>query len=207
MEIGIKIMSKTKLIVIFIGLAAAAAVGFLIFRGTNPPREAASVVETEWEKRDKGETDRTIYENQAFGFSLEHPKEFKVSEFNDEKGLVILFEEAGGSRGFQIFVSEFDEPGPITVEKVRKDLPNLIMEEPQEVGLPAGSPPAGSSTSQSVRSLIFFSRDESLGRTREAWFIWPEDPKLSGNYLFQVTARAELDEELSKIMATLRFKN
>lgn len=201
-------MSKSKLFVIFMGFAAAAVVGFLVFRGGASVKEGASVVETrenKGDKADKGETDWTNYENSSFGFSLKHPKEFKVSEFSDEKGLAILFEEAGGKRGFQIFISEFDEAGPITVERVRRELPKLVMEDEQEIVLGGRTSPGGS-TSQKFPALVFFSRDESLGRTREAWFIWPQDPKLSGNYLFQVTARAEWDKMLSKIMATWKFK-
>lgn len=211
-------MTKSKLIAIFMGVAAAAGVGFLVFQKTGPAvKETASVVETKWdkgddretkgdegEKGDKGETDWTTYENSTFGFSLKHPKEFRVAEFDDERGKAVVFQEPGKDREFQIFISEFDEPGPITVEMVRRDLPGLVVEEVRIIALGSRTS-QGSPTSKTVEALIFFSRDESLGRIREAWFIWPEDPSRSGNYLFQVTARAELDEELSRIMATFGF--
>ena len=85
-------------------------------------------------------------------------------------------------KSFQIFISPFDENGPITVARIKKDLPGLIMEETQEISI-AGKP-----------ALAFFSQGEGR-RTREAWFA-------KNGYLYQATAFFQMDELLAKIMKT-----
>ncbi len=130
-------------------------------------------------------SDRRTYAHSTYKFSLEYPERLNVVEFDEEEGAhTILFQEREGGGGFQIFISEFDEPGPVTPERIRKDLPNLAVEQFQEITLGGR-----------ITALVFFSRDESLGRTREVWFVY-------GPNLYQVTAKADFDEELSKIMAT-----
>ena len=134
------------------------------------------------------------YVNQAFGFSFVHPEEVSVTEFADEDGTIVLAQKSGGE-SFQVFITPFDEPGPITAERIEKDLPGMQMEQPQEVQL-AGE--------LGISTLVFFSTQNGT-RTREAWFFWPEDPEPDGNYLYQITAPAEFDPELSRIMATFSF--
>lgn len=135
-----------------------------------------------------------VYTHPTYGFSFRYPEGFTVNSFSDESGETILVQKEGRVKeGFQIFISEFDEPGPITPERIHIDVPNMVVEEPQEVMI------GGSGQGLGVRALVFFSHDPSLGRTREVWFV-------HGGYLYQVTARAEFDAELSKIMATFRFK-
>ena len=134
-----------------------------------------------------------LYTNSSYGFSFRHPDGFETTEFEDENGEVILFEK-DEKASFQIFITPFDEPGPLTFERVRKDLPNLTIEEPQTVKI------------ANADALVFFSEDPSLGRLRESWFVWPPEPWPNGNYLYQVTSAAEFDSELSKIMATWKFE-
>lgn len=219
-------MSKSKLIAFFMVFALAAGIGFLVFRGSvgspqggaGPAQETTSVVETkwdkgdQWDKRDKGDMDGSTsspqadwmtYDNSTFGFSLKHPKEFRVSELNDEKGLAVLFEEAGGGstgspqgREFQIFISEFDEPGLVTPERIKQDLPNIKVEDAKEVLI---------GKDKNLRALIFFSQNELVGKTREVWFIWPEDPRARGNFLYQVTTYPDLDNLVGPILETWKF--
>ena len=136
------------------------------------------------------------YTHPTYKFSLEYPEGFNVSSFDEEPGEMVLFQKPGTKDGFQVFVTAFDEPGPITFDRVKKDIPDLIIESPQETFL---------GPAKNIRALIFFSSGSSLGKTREVWFIWPENPNLAGNYFYQVTAPAEFDAEFSKIMATYTF--
>jgi hypothetical protein len=62
--------------------------------------------------------------------------------------------------GFQIVVDPSDEVDPITKERILKDLPSLVIDNPWEFFI-AGDIPA----------LRFESNDPTLGDTREIWFI------------------------------------
>ncbi len=181
------------------------------------------------------------YVDPTYGFSFELPPGAKAASFAEESGDMVLVQGAADSNadsnadatlksasdqrtdqraisGFQIYITPFDEPGPITLERIRKDLPTLVMEEPQQVTIALKSeipnpksetnPNDSNSKSQTngVPVLVFFSRGESFGRTREVWFIWPPDPVPHGNYLYQITAPAEFDQELSRIMGTWIFR-
>ena len=141
----------------------------------------------------EGETGVGFYTNDAYGFSFRYPDGFRVENFAEGEGEIILVSGPKSGEGFQIYVTPFDEEGPITAERIRRDLPKMAIDQPQEAGI------------GEAQALAFFSSDSSLGRTREAWFVWPESPIPNGNYLYQVSASSEFDLELSKIMATFRF--
>ena len=162
------------------------------------------------------------YQNPDYGFSFEYPEGFNITEFEESDGYMILAQGVGEKNSFQIYITVYDEPGPLTTERIKKDLPKLVMENSQEIMLGGGgatpvvTAPAGSSGVDGggggVTAVVFFSKDESgastgLGtsnKTREAWFAYPEDHS-NGNNLFQVSSPAEFDAELSKIMATFKF--
>ena len=87
-------------------------------------------------------------------------------------------------------MSDFDEPGPITPLRIEKDIPDIVIESPQEVLI---------GKDKKIQALIFFSKNESLGRTREVWFV------RNGN-LYQLTAYADLDGLIGPVLETLKFK-
>ena len=91
--------------------------------------------------------------------------------------------------GFQIFILPFDEAGPMTVERIGRDLPEIIIAEPQNAVI----------GKDDIRALIFFGQEPGISRTREAWFVY-------NGYLYQVSAPAELDEFLAKVIESWRFQ-
>ena len=139
--------------------------------------------------------DFNIYTNNDFGFSFELPKEYSVTNFpEDEAGEVILVQgpaakEGGKMSGFQIFITEFDEEGPITPARIRQDLPDAVIQSPQTALI---------GPDKNIEALIYWSDVPSLGRTREAWFVY-------GGYVYQVTAYAEFDSLVGSMLATLTF--
>lgn len=156
-------------------------------------------------------TSKSISEEQTFThpkylFSFKYPKDFNATSFEDGEGDMVLVQSKDSKSGFQMYITPFDEPGPITTKRVKKDLPDIMIEDPQQIELRISANEKTNQRESRIPALIFFSQSESLGRTREVWFLWPEDPKLAGNYLYQVTAPAESDKELSKIMATFKFE-
>lgn len=212
-------MYKTRFMAIFIGVTVLVTglVFFLFSKDSVVPTPLNLVGKLEEYKPEQKDTTTSsetktkdfsgykTYQNSVYKFSLKYPEKFGVAEFSEGGGAhTVLFQEQGGGGGFQIFISEFDESGPITSGRIKKDIPDMVIENPQSVIL-GGRTSAGGSTSQKLETLIFFSPDSSLSKTREVWFIWPESPQPNGNYLYQITSRAEFDAELSKIMATFRF--
>ncbi|MBI1956940.1 MAG: hypothetical protein HYS44_00570 [Candidatus Niyogibacteria bacterium] len=134
------------------------------------------------------------YTHPDIGFSLEYPRELEVRRFSEkEDAETILFQRAGdedrarGERlGFQIFITPFDDEWPvITRERILRDLPDLKMEDVQEVILGDGT-----------RALIFWTEDPSLGRTREVWFT------SMGIRLYEITTYEHLDSWLAMILST-----
>lgn len=141
------------------------------------------------EKQETGEAngDLYVYEDSLGRFSFEYPVSFTAGSLEEGKtGEVILVQKADDAKSaFQIFIIPFDEEGPITPERIRKDIPTMEINEPQEaiVGI------------SKFTALIFKSRDPQIGETREVWFA-------KNGYLYQVTAPMALDKEIAEMMKT-----
>src|SRR3990167_10120897 len=92
------------------------------------------------------------YKNDQFGFSFGYPEGFNISDFDDGGGKIILVKNVGSSvsnnsdNGFQIFIAAFDEPGPITKERILKDIPDMVIVGEQYIDI--GGEKALSFTSQ-----------------------------------------------------------
>ncbi|MBI2624580.1 hypothetical protein HYW67_03785 [Candidatus Parcubacteria bacterium] len=144
-----------------------------------------------------GETGALVYTHPKPYFSFRYPAGFTVTALPpDDNGETVLMRNPNDQKQeFQIRISEFDEPfdpaqgkpGPITPERIRKDIPDMAIDTPQTVSVGGEN------------ALAFLSRDDSLGNTREVWFV-------SGGYLYQITAYAEMDDLLGKILQTWEFR-
>ena len=132
------------------------------------------------------------YVNQDLGFSFEYPADMQILELDEVAGKIILGEGPQGA--FQIFVMPFDEGGPLTAERIKKDLPNLTMENP--------SP----SKINEIEAVSFIGSGGDINAA-ELWFVSPKDPYPHGNYLYQVTSALKDAELLEEIMQTWESKN
>ncbi len=150
------------------------------------------------------------YYNKELGIYFNYPEGFNVSGFAEgDAGYTILAQKPNAKESFQIFVSDFDEPGPITPERVKKDVPDMVIEDPKQVLIGMFSTSSNNNNFSSsgveklpsgkIPALIFFGKSESLGRTREVWFVH------SGK-LYQLTTYADLDSLIGPILETLRFQ-
>lgn len=136
------------------------------------------------------EKDKEVYSNTTYGFSFTYPEGFQIGSFQEgTDGEVILIQSPEGREGFQIYVAPFDESGPITPERIKRDLPSLKIDEPQRVVIGGGG----------LEALIFRGESEEFGESREVWFVW------SGN-LYQVTTHADLDQFIGPILESWRFE-
>lgn len=134
-----------------------------------------------------GDAGGSTYTNEVFGFSVVFPDGYKTTELEDDLGKTILVKGEGEKHEFQIFIMPFDEDGPISPERIREDIPEVIIEDPQNITL------------SGTAALLFWGSNESLGKTRELWFV-------HGGNLYQISSYAEFDAGLSKIMSTWKFK-
>lgn len=128
------------------------------------------------------------YTNKNHSFSLSHPKELDVKEY-DEGGNseTVTFQRGSDLYGFQIFITPYKEK-EITKERIAKDIPSQKVIEPVEVIIGSG-----------VRALSFLSTNSFMGETREVWFI-------KDGFLYEVTTYKALDVWLAGILGTLKFK-
>ena len=127
------------------------------------------------------------YYSLDYHFFFDVPKGFSFNEIPDEKGTVVLVEGSAGE-SFQIFVTPFDEPGPLTPERIKKDLPQKVIRNPR----------AG--TLDGVSAIAFTSHDEDTGDVFEIWFI-------HDGSLFQITTKSDFADGLQNILQTWKFSN
>ena len=191
------IIPKIALIILAIALLFG-AIYFVVSNKKSPQSEEVSNNINEYQSVSGNEQtftiaqsedgENNIYTDSQYKFSFEYPKNFTATKFQEgEEGDTILVQEKESKKSFQIFISPFDEPGPLTKERILQDLPDLIINNPEQRVLKNGAV-----------ALIFFSEEESLGETREIWFI-------HNNHLYQVTTTKDLDSLVADIISTWRF--
>lgn len=129
-----------------------------------------------------------IYKSDQFGFSFSYPKGFNVSDFADGGGKTILIKNAASDNGLQIFIVTFDEPGPITKERILKDIPDMAISSDEYISIGG------------EQAFSFISQDDLGGKTREIWFVH------NGN-LYRVKAYESFEKELLKILSSWQFAN
>ena len=136
------------------------------------------------------------YKNDQYGFSFGQPDGFNVSDFDEGDGKIILVKNVGSSvsnnsnnyeNGFQIFIAAFDEPGPITKERILKDIPDMIINGEQYIDIGG------------ERALSFTSQDDLGGETREIWMV-------HGGYLYQIKGYKNFEEKMIEVLKTWKFQ-
>jgi len=176
------------LIVLLIGVALGSGVTFLVrpaYKGSEDPRLSAVRV-TEGTVVARDDTTAT-FRHPRFGFSLSYPKELSVTELDEGEGArTIVFQKQGEQYGFQLFIVPY-EGDTISPERIQKDIPSGIVEDPVEAVIGDG-----------IHATVFWSESPSVGKTREAWFIHQ-------GHLYEATAYAELDALLGETLSTIDF--
>jgi hypothetical protein len=126
------------------------------------------------------------FKSQQYGFTLYYPPTLQVKEYAEAGGAhTASFEEPGGAKGFQIFVTPYSGD-QITQERFHGDVPSGVMKEPTDIYI------------DGARATMFFSTNALMGDTREVWFI-------RNGYLYEVTTYKELDSWLAEILKTWKW--
>ena len=169
----------------------------------NNDRGAASDILNETENINLTQSGYKLYSSAKYGFSFEYPEEMNITNFEEAGGDIIFLQDTNKTQspetqniGFQVFVMPFDETGPITPARIKRDLPQMVVYEPRNVIIGKDRFPA----------LIFFAEDSGFGRSREVWFVYPTEPYPNGNYLYQVSTYAGLDAMIGRVMESWRFQ-
>lgn len=128
-----------------------------------------------------------FYSDEQFNFGFWHPKEISLARFEEGEGVALIFNQNNQSFA-QGYISEFDEQGPITKERILKDLPDKVIENPAQTKI------GGNET------FVFFSREDKGLNMREYWFV-------RNFYLYRFSVLKEQDEIFQKILNTWQNEN
>lgn len=126
------------------------------------------------------------YENKQYSFSLWHPQDQVVKEFDEGQGAAtITFENSATVEGFQIFVVPYLG---IQIDEARfkQDVPSGVRENLASLSI------------DGVEGAVFDSRNDMWGDTREVWFI-------SKGYLYEVSTFKHLAPLVEGVIKTWKF--
>lgn len=186
-------MPNKKIIIIVFLLIIATVLIFsfklLNFSNSNEQREQESPL-GQSSMNLKDNPTAKLYENFDFGFRFLYPASSTVSELEDDTGFTILVKGIEPKEEFQIFISPFDEEGELSGDRIKRDIPDLKIDQPQNVLI---------GDAKDINALIFLSENESVGQTREIWFS-------ANGYLFQITAVEGNDNFIGPVMETIRIQ-
>lgn len=124
------------------------------------------------------------YQNDEYRFSFSLPQGFAAREM---QGAVVV-EDAEGN-GIQIVITPIEDDIPqMTEERIRADIPDLSVREPEVVEVGDGR-----------TGLAFLSDNEAFnGASREVWFVFD-------GHLYQISTYARLDPLIQAIFRTWEF--
>lgn len=114
-----------------------------------------------------------------FDFVLPHS--FTISRIEEAGGETLLFRGEDERRSFQIHITDFDDPSPLSPEKIRADLPSMDFRDPQVISV------------DEVQAVVFLTTEGSL-ETREIWMV-------RGGMLYQISTYAEFDNDMVEILS------
>lgn len=170
-------MKKIKNLKVIIGvLAVTAIIGVAIAFWSKSPQAPAI----------------PTYTDTDYGFSFAYPEGYAASAFSDlEDTKTILLGGSIAKSGAQVFVSLFDEDITLTVERIKEEMPDLSMFEPQNLSV------------DGVTGVVFRSTNALDTESRELWFVY------NGNlYQISVPVTTQTQPELfDAIIKTWKWSN
>jgi hypothetical protein len=155
--------------------------GATAYRGlaTEPPETAAEEAAAGLAELQAGE--QMTYCNPTYYFCFRYPKTFKIGYLpQDGNGETVLVHK---DNGFQVHVEPFDENVVMTPERIKKDLPDMTVDNPEYIDI------------NGTVALKFEGKSGSGEKTREVWFVHLPA-------VYQITASPEYDSLLTQIFKT-----
>jgi len=130
-------------------------------------------------------TDTKAYNDSVAKFSFRYPKEYNVKEIPPivpGEGKSILFFKEGSAPSIQITVSDFDEDITLTIDRIKRDVPDLPMKNAREFDI-----------NSSTNGVAF---GDSVGIN--VWFV-------AKKHLFQISAFNSEIPTLEKVLSSFSF--
>ncbi len=119
-------------------------------------------------------------------FSILYPQEMSVQVYREAgNAFTASFIDTKNEREFEVFATPYNGQ-QISKERFKMDEPSGVFKEPHDT------------TVDSVRATQFFGHNDTVGDTREIWFI-------KDGYLYEVMTEKALDPWLAPIMSTWKF--
>lgn len=160
-----------------LALGVAVAAGAYLFADEKEPKLAPYVVPPLAER----------YSNPAHRFALTMPAGFTVRESTDGVVDTIVFENEK-AEGIQVTVSPYEDVKVITADDIRRDIPDMAVDEAQPVEIGANH-----------TGVAFKSDNASFdGASREVWFVFQGE-------LYQISTYDRFDGLLRAMFATWQF--
>ena len=129
------------------------------------------------------------YVNDTLQFSLDMPEEFKMTTLEGaDDGTTTLLAQGKDSQ-YQIYIMPFDEVITLTADRIRAEIPDMVIKNDKQVKIEGSE----------QKALVFESADESFGPTYEAWFIH------AGN-LYQLKSKLDASKLIDSALSTWKFE-
>ncbi|HEY0221086.1 MAG TPA: hypothetical protein VGC58_02575 [Candidatus Paceibacterota bacterium] len=183
-------MKKKNIILFFIIVSIIVFLSFSYYKKNRGvlyvPPNTLSIIGEVVKTENGSNKNLSLYKNTKSNFSIEFPKELTIKEYDEGGGSYsYVFENESGDKSFQIFFTEYYKDS-ITEERFLTDIPSGVIKEKQDIFI------------DGVPAVMFFSKNNIMGETREVWFI-------KNGFLYEVFTYKDLDEWLSEIMLTWKF--
>ena len=131
----------------------------------------------------------TVYTHPVLGFTITAPEDFTVGNFSDgEEGDVTLVQDAAKKYGMQIYVRPFADDAQLTAARIKREIPDMKMENVMTVPVGEGS-----------EGVAFSTVSDSGQQTREVWFVREKN-------LYQISANAQYDNITGSIMESWKWE-
>lgn len=133
-----------------------------------------------------------LFEDDKSDLTFNYPVEFSYYTIDNEIGYSVVMEDDDSEIGFQINILPWDEGEErLTKERIKKDLPTLIMEQFADVDLKIGD--------DVLETVTFLTPHPEHGELREVWFA-------KGGYLYQFSAPKDAERLINIVFGTINFK-
>ena len=128
------------------------------------------------------------YTHPLFGFTFSLPEKFSTGTFPEGEGEMLMVKLTGEqNRQTQIYVTDFSEQGPITAQRISKDLPDMAVEQPVDILV------------NGERAVAFVSTSGAGEKTREVWLV-------HAGHLYQISSTLQNEKMVSDMLSSWKWE-
>jgi len=151
---------KKNIVVVVVLVLIVVGIGALVFIAGGSSSKAPSILPT------SATSTPGVYNDTTAGFSFKYPLDATVQNTTDQNdggaGNTTLIVKAKSGEEIQVTVSPFDENISLTADRIKKDIPTMVMKNTKTVQEGVASGALGTA----VQAVYF-----ETATTREVWFV------------------------------------